>query len=311
MFYWTISSLKLKAKMWDPFFIQYKLLPLLKPKKNENYLDCGCGFSPLGNALINFILPNGTIFGIDNNIEYINEAKKDVKEKKMSERLLFKFGEATNLEFEDQSFDASFCQQLLVNTNHPEKILKEMIRVTKKDNGRIMAVENSNLGAFIHHPKFNVIENQKLTNIYQKIILLGKSAYDSGDTSLGSKLSILFQNLGLYDVYSEYIFPHVPEQNYHLLNSSDINFKNEYINQQFHLQKIFELWANKIIPDYLSEEDWKFFLEKVFLEKYNEKALNDKREMIQFVHPLTLSIGWLKKQFHEEFISFKSKRKMK
>jgi ubiquinone/menaquinone biosynthesis C-methylase UbiE len=302
--YWTKESLKRKSFLWHPQYVEHYFTPLLKPKENEIYLDAGCGFSPLGIALFPYLLPAGKVIGIDHDQEIINEAQKYALQHGWSNYLDFRVDDVNHINFPDEFFDAVLCQQLLVNVSNPTAVLLEMKRVCKIEHGRILIVENSNFGAFVVHPELSTGENLHLSQIYQKIITLGKAAFEDGDTSLGSKLGVLLKKIGLFDIYTTYLIPPVPEQNFSYLNNQPEEIE-KYERQQEHLLEIFGLWAEKLIPKHLKEAEWLFFKEKVFLEKFNIHALRSQEPMIQLVHPLSVAVGWVSSQPRDQFIDLK------
>ena len=293
--YWNIDTLKAKTHMWSPELTNTYLIPFIKPKPNDQYLDVGSGFSPLGHALYKHILPSGKIIGIDNDQNMVTEANNFTKTMNLDKFMTFKQGDANSLDFQDNSFDAVMCQQLLVNLKEPENTILEMIRVSKKATGRLLIVENSNLGSYIHHPSLANKDNIKLTNIYQKILILGKEKHEKGDTSLGSKIYELMNKCGLHNVYSQYIVPKIPELNY-LYLKNDSKSIEAFSKQQTYQIEIFKYWAEKLIPNYLSNEDWDFFEEKLKNEEYNANAMKKNLPLIQIVHAYSITIGWLKKQ---------------
>ncbi len=141
----------------------------LKIEVNQKILDIGCGtgeFSGLFNK--------ESYTGIDINKEYINFAK--TKKKKN-----FLVMDATDLKFEDETFDAILVMAILhhLELAGVEKVLSEAKRVLKP-NGKILILEDAKLegkdgiltklvqkfdkGAFIREPG----EYQKMASKYFK-----------------------------------------------------------------------------------------------------------------------------------------------
>ena len=97
--------------------------------KNKTGLDIGCGNGRYTFALKNFGLKN--ILGIDvsqRNIDTCNYNKKKFKIK----NVFFKKGDATNLKFNNESFDFSMSYGVFHHTGKMNQSIEEMIRVTKK-----------------------------------------------------------------------------------------------------------------------------------------------------------------------------------
>jgi ubiquinone/menaquinone biosynthesis C-methylase UbiE len=110
------------------------LLPTLNSIKEANpnlkLLDVGSGS---GTISISFakLIPNGNVTGIDVNASIIPRARANA-EKAGVTNIEFQEGSVFKLPFEDESFDVSFCHQVLVHIPNQWDALKEMLRVTKK-----------------------------------------------------------------------------------------------------------------------------------------------------------------------------------
>ena len=75
-----------------------------------------------------------------------------------------------------------------------------------------------------------------------------------------------------------------------------------YYRRQEQQSEIFKIWAQELIPNQLSEDDWKFFYEKLNDKKYFEKASKNNLPLLQIVHPYSVTVGWLKKQPKTQFL---------
>ena len=300
--YWNVNSLKNKAFLW-----QYKDIELFKslvrPQKNEKVLDVGCAFSPLGQAFYPFVLPDGLIHGIDIDPDLIVAVKEYVKSIGREKNFAFTTGDAYTLSqiFFDSTFDIVMCQQLLINVSDPLQVILEMKKVCNKDNGRILAVENCNLGAFIIDTTLDAKDMLRLSQIYQKIVVLGQHIIEGGDTTRGMYISQYFQKIGLYNIQSVYIIPNNP-----ILEIQNISKQHEILEEQaqenVHLIKVFSRWAQPLIPELLSYDDWIFFKDTVFTaHTTREKSKNN--QILQFNHPLVATIGWMKPYLPETDIN--------
>lgn len=120
---------------------RFKQVALVAKKLKGDFLDIGCSDGTFSNV----IMCNSnadTIIGVDVLKESIDFAKKKYKENR---NMKFQLGEAHNLRFPDNKFDAVFCLEALEHLENPELVLKEMKRVMKKNGTLVILVPNENL----------------------------------------------------------------------------------------------------------------------------------------------------------------------
>jgi len=101
-------------------------------KKDSKILDLGCGL-----GLSSYLLSkNYEVIGADYSRPFINYAKKKFRNVK------FKKEDARKLSFKNQTFDTVAACGFIEHIKEVDKVLKEMLRVTKK-NGLIIVVSPS------------------------------------------------------------------------------------------------------------------------------------------------------------------------
>lgn len=95
-------------------------------KAGMSVLDVGCG---LGNAtrILAEHLSSGKIIGLDASDAMIQAASQ----RSTNPIIKFQVGDAMNLEFPDNSFDAVYAERILHHLKNPEKALQEFYRVLK------------------------------------------------------------------------------------------------------------------------------------------------------------------------------------
>lgn len=105
--------------------------PILKKLKQEEHvgslLDLGCGTGALLESIFNLNITR-QLSGIDLSSNMIEEAKK-----KIGDNAKLYLGDAENLPFEDSLFDTVICNDSFHHYPSPDKVVKEVSRVLKKD----------------------------------------------------------------------------------------------------------------------------------------------------------------------------------
>lgn len=102
-----------------------ELLRMVKPLKAKTILDVGCGEGITLQKLIQNKIGE-KLEGIDNFETALLIGRKKYPSIK------FKKGDIYNLPYDDNSFDALICTEVLEHLDHPEKAIQELKRVSKK-----------------------------------------------------------------------------------------------------------------------------------------------------------------------------------
>ena len=151
-------------------------------KDAGHILDVGCGSGIITRELA--LLTRGKVTGIDNSYDMIKVAKKLLKN---VENIDLQVADGEDLPFEDNTFDVTTCNLVLMWSHHPQEIIREMARVTKSE-GIVLASLEPDYGGKLHYP-----ENPKIDPIFA-----GKAIRDKGgDPHIGRKLRCLFVQAGL------------------------------------------------------------------------------------------------------------------
>jgi SAM-dependent methyltransferase len=110
------------------------LLPKLQSMKESNpnlmLLDVGAGSGTISVSFAKLI-PDGHVTGVDLNANIVPRARA-VAEKAGVKNIDFHQGSVFKLPFADETFDVTFCHQVLVHIGNPWDALREMLRVTKR-----------------------------------------------------------------------------------------------------------------------------------------------------------------------------------
>ena len=101
-------------------------------------LDCATGTGDLAIAFKKAVGLNGTVVGTDFCAEMMETAPD--KAKKDNLHITFEVADATNLQYEDNSFDIASISFGIRNVDDPRKCLQELARVVKP-NGTVVVIE--------------------------------------------------------------------------------------------------------------------------------------------------------------------------
>ena len=174
------SSLKakLKKQVWEKpdyyygsrkeirkiFFGNPALVKLLEySHKGGSILDCGCG----DGRIIEILWRKEANFrGFDISERAIKLAKKRLKSKKNVD---LKVGDIEKINFPDETFDMVYTTYTLEHLNKPEKVIEEMVRVTKK--GGYLILISPNYGSPFHPSGSSLPSGESLLSRAVKIFL--------------------------------------------------------------------------------------------------------------------------------------------
>ncbi len=123
-------------------FIQKKIAKYIDLKNNPKVLDVGCG---TGDALV-FLSKTGhpSLFGLD-----ISEKMLEKANRKMRGKAILKTGSVEKIPFSSNSFDYVLSTEAFHHFPNPDKAVKEMKRVLKK-NGKLIIADINFYFKFIH-----------------------------------------------------------------------------------------------------------------------------------------------------------------
>jgi len=151
-------------------------------KDADLILDVGCGSGMVTRDIAG--LTKGEVIGIDGSPEMIEVARIVLEEHDNVELLV---GDAHAIPFCDNTFDITTCNLLLMWSSDPQKVVKEMTRVTKRG-GIVLASLEPDYGGKLHWP-----ENPRVDPIFAGEAIKRRG----GDPHIGRKLRMLFVRAGL------------------------------------------------------------------------------------------------------------------
>ena len=151
-------------------------------KDADSILDVGCGSGMVTRDIAH--LTKGKVTGIDGSKDMIDVAKKVLCD---YDNIKLVTGDAENIPFDDNSFDIVTCNLMLMWTDNPQIVVKEMARVVKPG-GVVLASLEPDYGGKLHFP-----ENNKVDPIFAGEAIKKRG----GDPHIGRKLRFLFVRAGL------------------------------------------------------------------------------------------------------------------
>jgi len=113
------------------------IINMLFIKENDRVLDIGCG-----EGYIIGKMDKGEITGIDLSKTALSMAREKLVNKSNINLLR---GNAEKMSFHNDTFNKIFCTELLEHVPCPEKVIKEIIRVSKIDSDIVITVPNEDL----------------------------------------------------------------------------------------------------------------------------------------------------------------------
>jgi demethylmenaquinone methyltransferase/2-methoxy-6-polyprenyl-1,4-benzoquinol methylase len=130
-----------------------KMIQEIQVQQPEKVLDVATGTADVAIALAKK-LPQTDVVGLDIAVDMLNIGRKKVQQQKLGERVELISGDAENLPFEDNSFDAMTVAFGVRNFEQLSKGLADMKRVLKPG-GRLVVLEFSKPRVFPMKQGFN------------------------------------------------------------------------------------------------------------------------------------------------------------
>lgn len=165
-------------------------------------LDVGCGHGYALRTWGRYCLPGGELTGLDRDKGLLATAKRHCRREGIGDSCRFVAGDAEELPFEDGVFDMALAHVLFCHLEKPERVLDEMVRVTRP--GGCVAVFDNAMGGG-PHAGWN---NRRPPSLRQRLAdfelsqraLDGRRKLGHGDFGVGCRLPSWFEARGLRDV---------------------------------------------------------------------------------------------------------------
>ncbi|MDD1761974.1 MAG: methyltransferase domain-containing protein [Methanothrix sp.] len=123
-----------------PYFQDYKRksFELMGAREGSMVLEAGSGLGFDAISLSRIVGSNGRVVALDSSLAMVEAARERAKD--LGQAIEFVLADASQMGFQDGSFDCSRIDRTLQHTRQPERVLAEMVRVTR-DGGCIVAYE--------------------------------------------------------------------------------------------------------------------------------------------------------------------------
>jgi ubiquinone/menaquinone biosynthesis C-methylase UbiE len=135
--------------------IKQRSYALLRIEPGQHVLDVGCGPGIDTIALARLVGPTGRVVGIDADVALLAEARQRAEASGVSTWVRYEQGDALDLPFAADAFDACRSERLLQHLLQPARALAEMARVTKSG-GWIVVVDIDWGTMSIDHPEVDI-----------------------------------------------------------------------------------------------------------------------------------------------------------
>lgn len=159
--------------------------------------EFGCGSGKMGLQLMPLLLEGSTYTGIDQSSKLISQARRLWQ--KTHWQAEFHEGSIFETPFKDQAFDVTLVHTVLMHVPHPEKVIQEMVRVTRPG-GLVIACEaNRNAHTALLHIAEVEHQEQVPLELFQQINREIRKR-TGVDHNIGIKLPILLHQAGLKQI---------------------------------------------------------------------------------------------------------------
>lgn len=159
-------------------------------------LEAGCGPGTALADLVELLGPRGRVAGIDPTVAFIATARGRAAQVGAS-NARYEVGDLRAIPFEDNAFDAAFCDKVLVHVGPTAVALSELVRVTRPG-GRVGALE---------HQLSHLVLSTTRPDLWARLnVEMSRTRYDS---TVGVNLARHFHAAGLVDVQTQAVLGQV------------------------------------------------------------------------------------------------------
>lgn len=187
---------KSRFLMHNDDYLEFLVTTVWRLDKPCRIVDFGCGYGFFGLKLLQ-LLPGGSSYtGIDKTKSLLEKGERIFSE--LDYEYKFVHSDAHSVPLDDSSFDLAVSHALLMHIEDAEKVVPEMIRVTK-DGGMVIACEGNRLAHFATYFSSGPVQPPYNLGIMQTYYS-GIKAEDRIDYDIGLKLPTIMHHAGLVNI---------------------------------------------------------------------------------------------------------------
>ncbi len=179
------------AKISKPF--KDRSYESMRIEDGDRILDVGCGPGIDIIALARTVGPSGKVYGIDHDAEMIARANENAVAAGVSDRVVPVEGDALSLPYDSDYFHSCRSERLFQHVSEPERILSEMVRVTRPG-GLIVVLDTDHSSVSTDSP---------YTDLEWRLRRFRTDRFINGYA--GRQLYRLFKEQGLTDIVVEFL----------------------------------------------------------------------------------------------------------
>jgi SAM-dependent methyltransferase len=166
-------------------------------------VDVGCGLGYLGYTYLPYFGKGGHYYGVDRSPALLRDARKAAEDWASGGQATFLQGSVYALPLDDNAVDWAVCQAVLMHLEHPERALREMLRVVKPG-GLVVCKEPDHLGGALGKGHWSIpdltLDEELLLRKKALLCHAGRVKLGRGDYHIGPQIPHMMKELGFTDV---------------------------------------------------------------------------------------------------------------
>lgn len=184
-----VESLEARGRVPSQVQLRRRFLAFVGIRPGWKVLEVGSGSGVVCRDLAALVGEKGQVVGVDPGRVFVREARRLARQQGLGSRVRFEVGNGARLRFRDGTFDATLAITVLLHVPDADRILKEMIRVTRP--GGLVGVQDQDFGTLaLDHPD-RALTQRIMDGVARKIY---------ADPWSGRTLYGKFRSLGLESV---------------------------------------------------------------------------------------------------------------